>query len=290
VAAPAEGRFLVQCPAASLDGLLAHIKSLNLRNKVIIDNASERYAQFALIDDAAPRVERALNAAKSAAEGVLHFPDPRTDVLGHRILVPIAGADAVSAALAASGLQLAADEAHYENLRIVEGVPSAPWELVWGESLPLENCLEALHGVHLNKGCYLGQELTMRTATQGVLRKRALPAFLRPLADTNEPRRWPLALNDVIREAKLHPTPEPLSLQARAAVTVQTQRGGGESAPGAAPAQTATLCSVSRSLNACILFARLEHVRDASTRFLVSDAGGRAWEAVPYRPRWWTDD
>jgi folate-binding protein YgfZ len=43
------------------------------------------------------------------------------------------------------------------------------------KTLPFEGNLDLLDGVHFNKGCYLGQELTHRTHVMLVTRKRLLP-------------------------------------------------------------------------------------------------------------------
>lgn len=48
-------------------------------------------------------------------------------------------------------------------------------ELVPEKTLPLEDSLDVLGGVHFHKGCYLGQELTARTHFQGLVRKRVVP-------------------------------------------------------------------------------------------------------------------
>jgi hypothetical protein len=44
-------------------------------------------------------------------------------------------------------------------------------------ALPLESNLELLGGVSFTKGCYLGQELTARTHSRGVTRKRLMPVL-----------------------------------------------------------------------------------------------------------------
>ena len=42
-------------------------------------------------------------------------------------------------------------------------------------SLPLESNMDLLNGIDFRKGCYVGQELTIRTRHTGVVRKRILP-------------------------------------------------------------------------------------------------------------------
>ncbi|KAJ3193342.1 ccr4 associated factor [Entophlyctis luteolus] len=68
-----------------------------------------------------------------------------------------------------------ASEADYLIHRILQGVAEGPDEFVQGISLPLESNLDLMNGVNFRKGCYLGQELTIRTHHTGVIRKRIVP-------------------------------------------------------------------------------------------------------------------
>lgn len=82
----------------------------------------------------------------------------------------------------------------YELHRMLLGVPEGPKEILPGQALPLESCMD-IHGggklikidgkadssVDFRKGCYLGQELTVRTYHTGATRKRILPIRLIPL-------------------------------------------------------------------------------------------------------------
>jgi len=94
------------------------------------------------------------------------------------------------------------DSASTENYhlhRMLLGVPEGPGEIVPGSALPLESCMDVQGGgpckpvspmddqtdrmtsVDFRKGCYLGQELTVRTYHTGATRKRILPIRLFPL-------------------------------------------------------------------------------------------------------------
>ncbi|KIR51014.1 mitochondrial protein [Cryptococcus gattii Ru294] len=69
----------------------------------------------------------------------------------------------------------------YELHRMLLGVPEGPEEILPGQALPLESCMDIHGGVDFRKGCYLGQELTVRTYHTGATRKRILPIRLIPL-------------------------------------------------------------------------------------------------------------
>ncbi|WWD22769.1 hypothetical protein CI109_107262 [Kwoniella shandongensis] len=69
----------------------------------------------------------------------------------------------------------------YNLHRILLGVPEGAQEIVPGSALPLESCMDIHGGVDFRKGCYLGQELTVRTYHTGATRKRILPIRLLPL-------------------------------------------------------------------------------------------------------------
>ena len=59
--------------------------------------------------------------------------------------------------------------------RILKGVAEGQGE-IWPEiALPQEHNIDYMGGIDFRKGCYVGQELTIRTHHTGVVRKRVLP-------------------------------------------------------------------------------------------------------------------
>lgn len=65
--------------------------------------------------------------------------------------------------------------------RILHGVPEGQAEITPGAALPAETCIDYMRGIDFRKGCYVGQELTIRTHHRGVVRKRIVPVQLYPL-------------------------------------------------------------------------------------------------------------
>lgn len=99
-----------------------------------------------------------------------------------------------AASLSSSHNDVGTDEYHLH--RMLLGLPEGPSEITPGSALPLESSMD-IHGggefimlptpsstdsiVDFRKGCYLGQELTVRTYHTGATRKRILPIRLFPL-------------------------------------------------------------------------------------------------------------
>ncbi|OAX78980.1 hypothetical protein ACJ72_06708 [Emergomyces africanus] len=76
------------------------------------------------------------------------------------------------------------DFATYNLRRILHGVPEGQGEIIRESALPMECNMDIMGGIDFHKGCYTGQELTIRTHHRGVVRKRILPV---QLYDVGEP-------------------------------------------------------------------------------------------------------
>ena len=70
------------------------------------------------------------------------------------------------------------DEEVYRVRRYLKGVPEGQDELIREAALPQESNIDFMGGIDYRKGCYVGQELTIRTYHTGVVRKRILPVVL----------------------------------------------------------------------------------------------------------------
>ncbi|WWC57694.1 uncharacterized protein I303_100228 [Kwoniella dejecticola CBS 10117] len=95
--------------------------------------------------------------------------------MGRQVLVPKGDKPSLST----SHDPVSIDEYHLRRLLL--GIPEGPKEIIPGTALPLESCMDLHGGVDFRKGCYLGQELTVRTYHTGATRKRILPIRLLPL-------------------------------------------------------------------------------------------------------------
>jgi tRNA-modifying protein YgfZ len=100
-------------------------------------------------------------AVSSSAE--LHgsfYADPRLSMFGYRAIV--------AAGTIASG-------AGYDTARFLLGLADSDTDIGSGDLFVQEANLDQLHGVHFNKGCYVGQEVVSRTHHRHTTRNRILP-------------------------------------------------------------------------------------------------------------------
>src|SRR5690606_34871018 len=95
-------------------------------------------------------------------------------------------------------------ESTYHLCRYVLGLAEGQSEILRDSALPHESNLDLLGGVDFRKGCYVGQELTIRTEHRGVVRKRILPAVLYSASssDSASPPPPPTSLVVVAKEGE----------------------------------------------------------------------------------------
>ena len=106
---------------------------------------------------------------QASQEGVLGLTDCRAPGMGQRLL--LSSSDSVGEV----------DEAPlsaYTIRRYLRGVPEGQVEIPWNNSLPMNHNFDIMGGIDFKKGCYIGQELTIRTHHTGVVRRRILPVAL----------------------------------------------------------------------------------------------------------------
>ncbi|TQV99532.1 aminomethyl transferase [Cordyceps javanica] len=168
--------FLVEADASQAARLEKYIKRYKLRAKVSVRSlAPEEVSVWQAWDDedgnaGATTRSRLLLPPGASGDGIMTLRDPRAPAMGYRILQLGGGAPRVDAERV--------DEDAYTVRRYLQGVPEGQDELLREQALPLESNMEHMGGVDFHKGCYVGQELTIRTKHRGVVRKRVLPCVL----------------------------------------------------------------------------------------------------------------
>mmetsp|Transcript_3777 Transcript_3777/g.9199 ORF Transcript_3777/g.9199 Transcript_3777/m.9199 type:complete len:460 (+) Transcript_3777:194-1573(+) len=113
--------------------------------------------------------------------------DPRTALLGPRLMVP-------KEAVAIPASPDTGVDWLYDRLRYTLGVPEGPADLTPEKALVHRSNLDLLAFVGFEKGCYTGQELTIRTHHRGQVRRRTAVVCLKGAAGASPPVSAPAAL------------------------------------------------------------------------------------------------
>ncbi|KAI0194422.1 hypothetical protein EV127DRAFT_422309 [Xylaria flabelliformis] len=172
--------FMIEVDAAQLTTLLKHLKRYKLRSKIFLRAIEEDEMSVWQLWNDAEATQDAGGLARNDGRSVM-IPDFRAPGMGYRVLT--VGADLnVQVLDLPSELQPAADgktdESAYRVRRYLRGVPEGSAEIIPAQALPQESNMDLMGGIDFRKGCYVGQELTIRTRHRGVVRKRILPCML----------------------------------------------------------------------------------------------------------------
>ncbi|KAF2774056.1 Aminomethyltransferase folate-binding domain-containing protein [Teratosphaeria nubilosa] len=167
--------YLVEVDADQAESLLKHIKKHKLRSKFKLRMVEEGELDVWSVwreDD-----RWTAHSQGSPEDGTVGLTDCRAPGMGQRLLLPQASAG--------SGLpaELKTDEAPlsaYTIRRYLRGVPEGQHEIPRDDALPMNHSIDIMGGIDFKKGCYIGQELTIRTHHTGVVRRRILPIALYP--------------------------------------------------------------------------------------------------------------
>ena len=206
--------YLVEVDATEVDAFVRHLKRHKLRAKVSVRpvesdafsvwsvwRTEERWtphraslAAGVMGGESAGMVGTGVDAAMNP-DSVIQLVDSRAPGFGRR-LVLFAGdgmgtgtgtrSESRSGSRADEGLaQSFADlpdvlPRAYQVRRYLYGIPEGSAEIHRDAALPLEHNIDYMGGIDFRKGCYIGQELTIRTHHTGVVRKRMLPVALYP--------------------------------------------------------------------------------------------------------------
>jgi folate-binding protein YgfZ len=173
-----ERQYLIEVDGQDIEGFTKHLKRHKLRSKVKIENVSEEWGVYASWKDMS-LVSTSSSPIESNSTTNIVLPDPRLPGFSTRILLH--GQNISSSAYPEpfrdiSKMPLSTYTIH----RYLYGIPEGPSEIIPITALPQESNFDHLNGIDFRKGCYLGQELTIRTQHTGVVRKRILPVSLYP--------------------------------------------------------------------------------------------------------------
>lgn len=154
---PDEPGYLLECDRTVVEDAYKYLRIFKLRSKFEIRRVdAQEYGVHALWDESHPEADH------------IGCVDPRTPTLGSRVVLP---------ANATPDVKRASFE-EYTMRRMLQGVAEGQKEIIGHAALPMEANMDYMSGIDFHKGCYVGQELTIRTHHQGVVRKRIVPVQL----------------------------------------------------------------------------------------------------------------
>ncbi|KAG2389085.1 hypothetical protein C9374_014485 [Naegleria lovaniensis] len=184
-------RIYIEHDASKTEDLFSHLKSHVLRKKVKMDKFSTTFENlpdnstvvkvFALFGN--PLLKSKTSEIKYKwKDSVVCVRDPRLDVLGYRMYGFFKSQSEyekfkqeVQSELQPEHLIMDTEKAeYYERIRILCGIAENSIDIPTDVAFPMEAGFEQIGGIHFDKGCYIGQELTTRTYHRGEIRKRIL--------------------------------------------------------------------------------------------------------------------
>ncbi|KAI4155377.1 MAG: hypothetical protein LQ340_001019 [Diploschistes diacapsis] len=163
--------FLIEVDANQASTLLKWLRKYKLRSKIALRSVpADELAVSSVWDDgqSTEHLEKQLEGNAGQANTVA-TADNRAPGFGLRVLHRME--ERFSSKPRASFRQ-------YTLRRYLHCIPEGQAELPCESALLHESCIDYMGGVDFRKGCYVGQELVIRTQHTGVVRKRILPCIL----------------------------------------------------------------------------------------------------------------
>lgn len=163
-----ENNWLVEVDTKEVEVLAKHIRRYRMRAKFDVE----------IVDEEKRGVWSLWGETKGfEGQGGIVCVDGRAPGMGLRIISE--GGEGVKFGDGDGGL-MRQEEDVYRVRRYFIGVPEGQDEIRRESALPQESNIDVMGGIDYGKGCYVGQELTIRTHHMGVVRKRIVPMMLVP--------------------------------------------------------------------------------------------------------------
>ncbi|KAI9718370.1 MAG: hypothetical protein M1812_004091 [Candelaria pacifica] len=171
--------YIIEVDSNEQSNLIKHIKKYKLRAKFDIRPLSpDEWTAWSLWsgnDSWSPTLSP--GEEHPVSKSAIGCEDMRAPGMGMRRIFPN-DANPYHEWPSDSAVDLAAEA--YRVRRYIRGVPEGQREILKEAALPAESNIDYMGGIDFRKGCYVGQELTIRTHHTGVVRKRILPVQLYP--------------------------------------------------------------------------------------------------------------
>ena len=173
--------LIIEVDANEVDALARHLKRFKLRAKVDIR----------VLEEHEWRVWQAWGEWGESMELPPHDMrclDGRAPDLGYRVITwEGTGPTVVTRESKKLRLSVSPSFKDYEVRRMATGIAEGQREILKENALPQESNIDYMGGIDFRKGCYVGQELTIRTHHTGVVRKRILPVQIYDPGDGAKP-------------------------------------------------------------------------------------------------------
>ncbi|KZO93243.1 Aminomethyltransferase folate-binding domain-containing protein [Calocera viscosa TUFC12733] len=265
---PIEDGFLVEYdprPTPSLPGFLGRFK---LRSRVKFTEVSDQWSVYQLFGGYEPAMKREWRWGPGGALEPVWEDDPPTEFpsavdrrapgMGKRWLIPQGEKPPMN-----GQPYMVVDSMSYTLHRLMTGVPEGSVEIPHGQALPFDHNLDMMGGIDFRKGCYVGQELTVRTYHTGVVRKRVWPVSIYRAGE--EP---PSTLMIAPQEHALPPTQSAIPI------------------PGSARSKGRLLCAY-QNIGLAVLPLPKDDKSTGEVEMPIDWAEDNNWRIMPRRPSWW---
>lgn len=175
-----EDGCLIEVDAAEVQSLYNHIKRYKLRSKIqarVVDEGE--YGIWTAWEEEEGWRKHSITGINGASDSyiggngtkdAITLEDMRAPGMGRRIIMPENQKPEIDCE--------ESTEINYRIRRYLKGVPEGQREILKETALPQESCIDYMGGIEYRQGCYVGQELTIRTHHTGVVRKRILPVMV----------------------------------------------------------------------------------------------------------------
>lgn len=165
--------WYIEVDASSASTLMKHLKKHKLRSKFKLEKMPEDgISVLYSTKDLASELREAQDSIYAGG------PNPRPSVSAKRDQKAYRYLMKRTSSTSQWIIKQAETENGYKFGRFKMGLAEGQSELISEHSLPQESNIDLVNGIDFQKGCYLGQELTIRTHHTGVVRKRVLPVQL----------------------------------------------------------------------------------------------------------------
>ncbi len=166
-----DNSFYLDCALSLKEDLLKTLKRYKLRSPITLTDVTEDFDIAALMGDEINHniTENTTGKTYPFCEGIA-YRDPRSLELGARAIIK---KDNHFKSFEARKFVLG-DISHYHKKRIELMIPEGEKDFLHNDAYPLQWHLDDINAFDFDKGCYVGQEVTIRTKHKGSIRQKVL--------------------------------------------------------------------------------------------------------------------